>query len=556
MAETDSLFAEAQALHRAGHLPQAREFYVEVLRTAPQHDGALHGLGLIAFRQGDGRAAALHFAEASAVALTRGDGDTALQRAVEALTAQETQATRRLFADVAGTLRFGRDDPVLRPLLARAIAEEWGPLAPLAAAAGGLVMAAGGELADDALLRIALTAAPVTDTGLETALTVARRHLLGHGGDAGFAAALAQQCFLNGYVWWQTEAEAARVEALRTRVEAGGASDTDVAILACYAPLHSVRCAETFTGDVLTPLLRRQRDEPAEEKAIAAALPRLTPVAASDDAAAWPRWQGHVAAERPVTLRAWLERRFPSAALDGVPERPAMLAAGCGTAEYALHLAGALALDGVTAIDLSRAALAYAARKAREAGLAVTFGQGDIMEASALGRRFGLIECGGVLHQLADPFAGWQALLAQLEPGGAMRVAVHSTVARAALKPLQTRLAHQGLGAGDIRAARHWLMAQDDAVREVPAFFTLESCRHLLFPGMEQPLALPDIARFLRAQKLRLIGLEAPQSVRAAYRARFPRDAAATDLDNWAVFEQENPRTFAAMIQFWVQKRG
>jgi hypothetical protein len=90
----------------------------------------------------------------------------------------------------------------------------------------------------------------------------------------------------------------------------------------------------------------------------------------------------------------------------------------------------------------------------------------------------------------------------------------------------------------------------------VPAFFTLESCRHLLFPGTEQPLALPDIARFLRDRKLHLIGLEVPQSVRAAYRARFPQDAAATDLDNWAVFEQENPQTFAAMIQFWVQKRG
>jgi SAM-dependent methyltransferase len=556
MAEADSLFAEAQALHRAGHLPQAREFYAQVLRITPQHDGALHGLGLIAFRQGDGRAAALHFAEASAMALARGDGDTALQRAVEALTAQETPATRRLFADVAGTLRFGQDDPVLRPLLARAIAEKWGPLAPLAAAAGGLVMAAGGARADDALLRIALTAAPVTGTGLETALTLARRDLLERGGDAGFAAALAQQCFLNGYVWWQTEAEAARVESLRARVEAGGASDTDVAILACYLPLHSVRGAEAFTGDILAPLLRQQRDEPAEEKAIAATLPALTPVAVDGDDTPWPRWPGLPAAETPLTLRAYLERRFASADLGTAPERPALLVAGCGTGQYALYLARALALDSVTAIDLSRAALAYAARKARDAGLAVTFGQGDILQAAALGRRFGLIECGGVLHQLPDPFAGWAALLEALEPGGVMRVAMHSTVARETLKPLQAQLAHQGFGAGDIRAARHWLITQNDPVLEVPAFFTLESCRHLLFPGTEQPLALPDIARFLRDRKLHLIGLEVPQSVRAAYRARFPQDAAATDLDNWAVFEQENPRTFAAMIQFWVQKRG
>ena len=103
-------------------------------------------------------------------------------------------------------------------------------------------------------------------------------------------------------------------------------------------------------------------------------------------------------------------------------------------------------------------------------------------------------------------------------------------------------------------------MQEDDAVREAPAFFTLEGCRHLLFPGAEHPLALGDIARFLREKDLRLIGLEAPQNVRAvftgAWPARFPRDAAADDLDNWAAFEQENPQTFAGMIQLWVQRRG
>jgi len=522
----------------------------------------LHRLGLAAYRLGQNETAARHFAQAAALALARGDGDTALQRAVEALTAQETSETRRLFADIAGTLHFAQDDPVLRPLLARAIAEEWGPLAPLATAAAGLVRAraaAGGRIADDALLHAALAAAPVTDAGLEEALTQARRALLERGGDAAFAAALAQQCFLNGYAWWQTDDEGARVENLRAHVEAGGATDTEVATLACYVPLHKVRGAEKFTGHVLAALLRQQRDEPADEKRIAAALPVLTPVAATDQSETpWPRWHGHPAMEAPVTPRAWLENRFPHTDLDRVPEKPAMLAAGCGTGQYALHLARALVLESVTAIDLSRANLAYAARKAADAGMNIRFGQGDILEAAALGRRFGLIECGGVLHQMADPFAGWTALLGLLEPDGLMRVAVHSRVARATLRPLQARLAQQGFDEsnGGVRAARHRLMQEDDAVREAPAFFTLEGCRHLLFPGAEHPLALGDIARFLREKDLRLIGLEAPQNVRAAYSARFPRDAAADDLDNWAAFEQENPQTFAAMIQFWVQRRG
>jgi SAM-dependent methyltransferase len=530
------------------------------------HD-RLHRLGLAAYRLGQNQTAARHFAEAAALALARGDGDTALQCAVEALTAQETPETRRLFADIAGALRFRQDDPVLRPLLTRAIAEGWGPLAPLAAAAAGLVMAratAGARIEDDTLLHAALVAAPVTDAVLEAALTGARGALLERGGDVAFAVALAQQCFLNGYAWWQSEAESTQATALRGRAEAGEAlPDTALATLACYVPLHRVAGAQTFTGgSAIAALLRQQRDEPAQEKRLAAALPVLTPVAATDeDETPWPRWHGHPAAQTPVMLRAWLESRFPGADLAGAPQQPALLAAGCGTGQYALHLARALMLESVTAIDLSRANLAYAARKAAEAGMTnIRFGLGDILEAAALERRFGLIECGGVLHQLADPFAGWTALLNLLEPGGLMRVAVHGSMARATLKPLQARLAQQGFDATDdgIRAARHWLMRQGDAALalDAPAFFTLEGCRHLLFPGAEQPLALGDIARFLREKDLRLIGLEVPHALRAAYRDRFPRDAAATDLDNWAAFEQENPQTFAAMIQFWVQRRG
>jgi hypothetical protein len=96
-------------------------------------------------------------------------------------------------------------------------------------------------------------------------------------------------------------------------------------------------------------------------------------------------------------------------------------------------------------------------------------------------------------------------------------------------------------------------MAAGDPISQTPAFFTLEGCRHLLFPGAERPLALRDIARFLREHGLHPIGLEVPQGVRAVFHARF-HDAA--DLDNWAAFEQENPQTFAAMIQLWVQRRG
>jgi SAM-dependent methyltransferase/tetratricopeptide (TPR) repeat protein len=623
MADASVLFAAAQALHRAGRTAEARERYEIVLADDPRHGGALHMLGIMAFQAGEteqaltlltraaaadpdvpslhanlgivltaaGRLAAAETAHLKALALrpgdantlaalavlalTRGDSDIALQRAVAALAVADNAGTRRLFADIAGALRFDNDDPAVRALLTRAIAEAWGTAAPLAQAAAGLVrarMAAGGRIDDDVLLRAALAAAPITDAVLEETLTAARRELPGRSGDAVFAAALAQQCFLNGYVFWQEEDETARVSALRARIEAALAAgdrvpDAELATLACYVPLHTVVGVEKVdaTSPAMTALLRQQRDEPAAEERLAAVLPALTLLNTPDshDDDPYPRWSGTPTAEMPVSPRAYLVSRFPAADLSTLPDKPDMLVAGCGTGQYALQLARSLTLGDVTAIDLDRAAIGYAARKALEAGMGnLRFGQGDVMRVASLQRHFGLIECGGVLHQLADPLAGWETLLAVLEPGGLMRIAVHSAVAQGAFAKVRAMIAAQGFAAtpDGIRAARHWLKQQHDdgltAVLDAAIFFTQGGCRRLLFPAAEHPLSFGEIAAFLDRHSLSLIGLDVAAPVLAAYRARFPQDAIAADLDNWAAFEQENPDTFAAMIQFWVQKRG
>ena len=36
----------------------------------------------------------------------------------------------------------------------------------------------------------------------------------------------------------------------------------------------------------------------------------------------------------------------------------------------------------------------------------------------------------------------------------------------------------------------------------------------------------------------------------------YPAGRTATDLASWRLFETENPSTFRAMYQFWVQKEG
>jgi len=65
----------------------------------------------------------------------------------------------------------------------------------------------------------------------------------------------------------------------------------------------------------------------------------------------------------------------------------------------------------VLAVDLSVASLAYAKRKTGALDRSnIEYAQADILKLGALERTFDLIESSGVLHHLADPYAGWRVL--------------------------------------------------------------------------------------------------------------------------------------------------
>jgi tetratricopeptide (TPR) repeat protein/SAM-dependent methyltransferase len=552
-----------------GRLKEAEACHLNVLSLQPDNADTLKTLALLA--------------------LALGDVGKAVRRILQALAADDSPRCHRIFGDIIPSLRWDADDPQLRHVLTRAIAEAWTRPSVLAATANELIklrLKAGGRLETDEMLQALLRATPNSDIKLEAALTQARRALLARASadqeepDPEFAAALAQQCFINEYVFCLEPQEAAEVETLQARITAALAAGQTVpegqlVALACYRPLGALPQADriTATSERLAALLKQQRDEPAEEQRLAATVPVLTPI--EDDvsqkvrgqyeANPYPRWVRLTEAVTPLRLSAYLSSRFPFAGLPQahVPEKPDTLLAGCGTGQYALELSRQFMLGDVVAIDLSRASLAHAARKAKEAGVTqVRFGQGDILKVAALGRRFGLIESSGVLHHMADPFAGWQALVDCLEPDGLMLVAFYSAAARRAIAQTRDWIVTQGFAAtpDGIRACRAELMREDSQGRlrtilTSPDFFSTSACRDLLFHVQEHNLSLEEIAGFLQEQGLAFIGFEVAEPIIAAYRARFPDDPRAVNLANWSRFETENPETFAAMYQFWVQKR-
>jgi SAM-dependent methyltransferase len=175
-----------------------------------------------------------------------------------------------------------------------------------------------------------------------------------------------------------------------------------------------------------------------------------------------------------------------------------------------------------------------------------------LLELGLIDRRFDLIEAVGVLHHLAEPFAGWRVLLSLLKPNGIMMVGLYSADARRNL-PDRSSLPHDPT-AQAIRQARQELIAEFPALAQHPDFFTISSCRDLLFHVQEHHIPLAAIGDFLAGHDLRLLGFSIEDAVLAAYRQRFPDDPGATDLGHWQAFERDNPDIFSGMYQFWLQK--
>src|SRR5580698_552314 len=184
-----------------------------------------------------------------------------------------------------------------------------------------------------------------------------------------------------------------------------------------------------------------------------------------------------------------------------------------------------------SAIDLSLSSISYAKRKTRELGITnIEYAHADILNLDDIKRTFDIIESVGVLHHLADPFAGWRKLLSRLRPGGFMSLGFYSEIARRhVVKAREMIAAHRYAGTSDdIRRFRQDLAAQEPSVElqwlsDMPDFYSTSECRDLLFHVQEHRLSLEQIESFLAEFELRFIGFQLDPRVLSQYRARFTK---------------------------------
>ena len=440
--------------------------------------------------------------------------------------------------------------------------------------AGALDSFLANPLESSALLHAMLSSSHIADHDLERLFTRLRRHLLmqvtpsmsDEREDNDVPALycyLAQQCFINEYVYFETAQEIEHFQLLlgrlTTAIEREGKIPASLVIaVACYVPLHSVLGAQSLLQrewpSEVASVLKQQIQEPLEELALRASIPSLTStentvsleVQRMYEENPYPRWVRLPKETSAQTLNARLRSLFPSGAFRaGVDDRsPEILVAGCGTGQHPIDTARGRKGAKVLAIDLSMASLSYAKRKTAELGIEnIEYAQADLLKLGSLGRTFDVVESSGVLHHLENPFEGWQVLLSLLKPHGLMALGFYSKIARRDIVTVRDMIAKEGVGssAQEIRAYRKHLLELKDSgdfgmAISSSDFFSTSACRDLLFHVQEHRMTLPVLSDFFKENDLNFLGFEIDSSETRSYKSRFPNDPSATDLNNWHIY--------------------
>jgi tetratricopeptide (TPR) repeat protein len=548
--------------------------------------------------------------------LSEGKPSIALAISLRALQFGETPAAKSLFAESAIASEAHPTDQEFRGRIAQALEGPWVRPADLARIAtdllkmdekigsyvrrtteawparlssdelfgdGGL-----GEVAGNRLLNALLCATPVHDIAMERFLTTTRRIALqpaASSDSAGdhvveFCCALAQQCFINEYVFDVTPEERGELDELRQSLTASieakaRISPLRLAIYGCYAPLNSLPGSSALLkqdwsaaiGDVINMQVR----EPAAEETLRKAIRKLTPI---DDAVSaqvhelyednpYPRWAKMPKDVQPITLDLFLRAMFPAAnprAL-ALSDRTEILVAGCGTGREPIEYVQAIANARMLAVDLSLNALAYAQQKTQALGIGnIEFGQADILKLGGINRQFDLILASGVLHHFEDPAVAWKTLVSLLRPHGVMRVSFYSAASRRLVDAARGFASERGFQPtlDGIRLCRQEIMALPNyapakAAAAMTDFFTLSEARYVLFQPPERHLTLSEIARLVTSSRLEILGIEAGADARALYAQRFPADKSMTDLNNWQNLERERRDILGSSYAVWIQ---
>ena len=619
------------ALQRLGRLHDSEVCYKKAIALKPDFAQAHYNLGVvlqessrfIEAKDSYSKAITLraNYYEAhynqGLVFLALGDAMSALQEAIYLIEQKPTTDAKGLFVEALKNMSVTSWDLSLSNMLITALLEPWGRPSDVTPFACQLLKSdpeiqkvlydlasnlprdadenafPGNDVPSLPLLNVILTSGPIADVELEKYFTSLRYELLkiananlndktNSDDRESFYCALAQQCFINEYVYYQAPEEIDLSIALRERLLKALEDHKEVSVswllaVACYFPLHSLKHSEallskSYSAGVMA-VLKQQIQEPLEEIRLRQSIPSLTDIDNKISLAVqgqyeqnpYPRWVRLPQVFTGKSLNSFISKKYPLS--DYYPQADdqnlEVLIAGCGTGQHSIGCAQLIREAKILAVDLSIASLSYAKRKTLEMGIdSIEYAQADLLKLAAIGRKFDLIESVGVLHHMDKPFEGWEALISMLKPNGLMRLGFYSELARQDIVQVRSMISQSGIesSAQGIRNYRHHLLELNESQELQYAwkgidFYSMSACRDLIFHVQEYRMRLDEIAQFLDAHQLKFLGFDIERGIIESYKLRFPDDPSTSNLKCWHIYEQENPHTFTAMYQFLVQKK-
>ena len=425
-----------------------------------------------------------------------------------------------------------------------------------------------------------------------------------------FIVSLAEQTWLNEYVYIDSKKEINNINKLKKKIENDeNINELEIAILGTYIPLNASKIITKKLLDfkssnfLFNDLINVQIKEPLKEKQLMKSIETLDVI---DDSVSrkvqeqyeehpYPRWR---------YANEFQKFHFSDAINSAIKpnkidrnnkfDNPNVLIAGCGTGKHPIN-ATRFKNANILAVDLSLSSLAYAKRKTEHLnyknikylhadilqlkklnkkfdiiesvgtihhmndpikGLKVLL---DILDLSTLNKKFDIIESVGVLHHMDDPMSGWKVLKKCLKPGGLMRIGLYSELARQSIVQTREEIKHSDIDSSDcsMRSFRKKIVGSEEEHHKLEVlsldFYSMSTFRDLLFHTQEYRFTIIQIKDYLSQLGLVFCGFESDEIIKK-FMSENLEENAIYDLEKWDDFEKQNPRIFAGMYQFWCQK--
>ena len=442
------------------------------------------------------------------------------------------------------------------------------------------------NLLDKELLLLILQKSLITDKFFEKLVTKLRSEILFTVFESNqnflnkhfnFIVSIAEQSFLNEFVFFQTKEEINRINQLKIRItNKDEINELEIAILGCYMPLHA---SKKITNKLLNHksdniffnnLISTHIKEPLNESELINSIKSSGKITESVSIKVrkqyeehpYPRWRytnKNLSSDFLFVLNN--EIRPNKIEINNIQfNNPNVLIAGCGTGKHIISARTYLNAN-ILGIDLSLSSLAYAKRKTIELGLKnIEFLHTDILQLKNLKRKFDIIECVGTLHHMKDPLKGLKELTNVLEPHGFLKLGLYSKLARQHIIKIKELIKERKIknSTEDIRNFRELIFKKKDdqlfqKIFYSNDFYSTSMARDLMFHVQEHCFTLPEISNMLKKLNLEFLGFRNPL-IKTKFSKSFPNDEKNISFDNWNKFELSNQDIFVNMYQFWVRK--